>query len=305
MPQPPPVLCPPLNRMATGPTMQAATALRAGGRSLLAHPAAAILGLVPLVPLAAISILKTAFPHPAFSVACSCANFLLLGPAIIGCWRHYLVLIDGSQPAPSDWLMGLPFFLPTLFANILRTLAVAMLAIPTVLILTIYLLLSASNLTKTGAPSPRDFVVFMVVASPAAIGIVGIKCLTYPFEILLADGRASRLGPCLNAAIHLAWRNMKPIAWIFTTIGLVAILLFALAYLATPLLHYPSPSSNFAPAGPLADSLPAIQAIGQAAQLSIIPILPWIFLTLTHAHRQAMPAAARPAIIPKPTENQT
>jgi len=273
--------------------MSAANALRAGCRSLATRPIAAFAGLLPLAPLVLISTLGTLISHTAFATACSCANFILLGPAMIGSWRHYLVLVDGPRPSPRDWLAGLPFVLHTLAVNILRIVAMLIVIVPTVLALTIYLMLSGSGLGTGGDPSPMDLVAFVLLATPAAAAVVCVKCLTYPFEILLADGRSLRLWPSLDASIRLAWRNIRPIAWLFTAIGLTAIPLFALAYLALPLMPHSPVSSNMVAGGPLAESMSRLQTFGQAAKISLTPLLPWIFLTLAHAHRQVMPASER------------
>lgn len=273
--------------------MSAADALRAGCRSLATRPIAAFAGLLPLTPLALIPALGTLISHPAFATACSCANFILLGPAMIGSWRHYLVLVDGPRPSPRDWFAGLPFVLHTLAVNILRIVATLTVIVPTVLAVTIYFMLSGSGLSTGGDPSPMDLAVFVLLTTPAAAAVVSVKCLTYPFEILLADGRSGGLWPSLDASIRLAWSNIRPIAWIFTTIALAAIPLFALACFALPHLPHGAVTSNIVARGPLADSMSRLQAFGQAAKISLMPMLPWIFLVLAHAHRQVMPASER------------
>lgn len=299
MAQPPPILKPDRIPLPEGATMVASVALRAGWGALYSHPIAALLGLLPLMPIAALGLLKGLAQQPLLTTACTLASFILLGPATVGCWRHYIRLIDGTRPSPSDWLAGYRFVLPTLMANILRTAAIVMAIVPTVLIMTVYLFVAGSGLVDGAPPSASDIAVFLLVATPAAAGIVCIKCLTYPFEILFADGRVSRFAQCLDAAIRLAWRNIKPIAWIFTVIGLVAIPLVALAYLAAPMLPQPSVPPAIAPDYPIHESLPAIHAMQQALKLSMVPILPWIFLTLAHAHRQALPITSQ---IPKETQ---
>lgn len=290
---PPPVLKPGRIPLPDGGTMVASVALGAGWRAFLAHPLAALLGLMPLAPIAALDLLKHLSGHALVTTVCTVAAFIFLGPATVGCWRHYLRLTDGARPSPTDWFAGYRFVFPTLIANILRMVAVSMAVVPAVLLLTVYLFVVGSGLVDGGPPSASDIAVFLLVATPAAAGIICIKCLTYPFEIFFADGRASRFTACLDAAVRLAWRNIRPIAWIFTIIGLVAIPLIALAFFAAPMLPQPAADTAISSEHPIAESLPNIRATEQALRLCVIPLLPWIFLTLAHAHRQALPSTSQ------------
>lgn len=291
MASPPPLLRPDRLPLPDGATMVASVALGAGRRTLLARPIAALTGLLPLLPIAAIDVLKGRAPQPLLSTACALIGYVLLGPALVGCWRHYLRLVDGARPSPADWMAGYRFLLPTLLANILRSAAVAIAIVPAVLLLAVYLVVTGSGLIDGGAPSVSDIAAFLLLATPAAAGIICVKCLTYPIEILFADGRAARFGQCLDGAVRLAWRNIRPIAWIFTAFGLVAIPLMALAFWVAPMLPQPPLDPAALADHPLADSLPALHRVERALKLSVIPLLPWIFLALAHAHRQVLPAA--------------
>lgn len=300
MPQPPPILDRPRPQRFVVGAMRAKKALGDGWRSLAIHPLAAYAGLLPLAPIAVLSALRAFFPQPLFATACSCASFLFLGPAMIGSWRHYLVLIDGSRPSPRDWLAGYPFLASTVAVNILRILAVLIVVVPTVLAATAYLVLAGAGIGRT---SPLDFVVFVALTTPAAVAVVSVKCLTYPFEILLADGRSKGFWRSLDQAVRLAWSNIKPIAWIFTSIGLVAIPLFVLAYFAVPFLPHNTVSSPAISNSPFSESLTRLQTLAQATKIALVPLMPWIFLSLTHAHRQAMPAHVPSHLPQSPPEN--
>lgn len=273
-----------------GITMAAPAALRAGLRSLVSRPIAALLGLAPMAPIAAIALVDGLARQPTLHTLGFLATSVLIGPATIGCWRHYLRVADGTRPSPADWFAGYRFTAIALVANALRFAAFVIAIVPAVLILTVYLFVSGSPVTEGGPPAPADVVAFLLIGTPAALGIIAIKCLTYAFEILLADGKTTRLIHGLDAAIRIAWRNIRPIAGIFGTIGLVAIPLVALAYVAIPLLPLTTAAPTLPPDHPFAASLPNAAAIDQALKISCIPLLPWIFLTLAHAHRQALPA---------------
>ncbi len=294
MPTQPPRLIAGRVPLPDGTTMAAPAALRAGLRSLVSRPIAALLGLAPMAPIAAIALVKGLAHQPLLHTLGFLATSVLIGPATIGCWRHYLRVADGARPSTADWFAGYRFTAIALVANALRFAAFVIAVAPAVLILTVYLFVSGSPITEGGPPAPADVVAFLLIGTPAALGIIAIKCLTYAFEILLADGKTTRLIHGLDAAIRLAWRNIRPIAGIFGTIGLVAIPLVALAYVAVPLLPQATAAPTLPPDHPFAASLPNAAAIDYALKISCLPLLPWIFLTLAHAHRQALPADSPP-----------